>query len=135
MADRSVTEEARHLLAWAATGGNVRQVDSIVLRSLDANEDPAPRVHIIPIGEAIGFAITKDRAAPDDKDIVFVSSHALGAVFAALGYSVVPTAGGAIVPPRSMYPDYQSTTPESVKVRSSILRGTEGRGAGEGVES
>lgn len=117
---RSLTEEARNILAWAATGGNVRQVDSIVLRSVDPNEDEPMRVHLIPIGEAIGFAITKDRAAPDDKDIVFVSSHALGAAFAALGYSVVPTAGGAIVPPRSAYPDYQSDTPESKLTRAAI---------------
>ena len=104
---RTVEQEARRILAWHAHGGNVRQVDSIVLRDMDANEDEAHLIHLIPIGEAIGFAITKDRAAPDDKDIIFVSSHALGAAFAALGFSVVPFAGGAIVPPRFAIPDYQ----------------------------
>jgi hypothetical protein len=104
---RAVEQEARRILAWHAHGGNVRQVDSIVLRDMDANEDAPRRVHLIPIGEAIGFAITDDRAAPDDKAIVYVSSHALGAAFAALGYSVVPTAGGAIVPPRFAVPDYK----------------------------
>jgi hypothetical protein len=106
---RSVEQEARRILAWHAHGGNVRQVDSVVLRSMDANEDKPRRVHVIPIGEAIGFAITNDRAAPDDDEIVFVSSHALGAVFAALGYSVVPGAAGAIVPPRFATPDYVKT--------------------------
>jgi hypothetical protein len=100
------------LLAWAAHGGNVRQVDSIVLRDMDANEERPRRVHIIPIGEAIGFAITGDRSAPDDKAIVFVSAHALGAAFAALGFSVVPSAGGAIVPPRFAMPDYKPDTLE-----------------------
>ena len=103
----TVEQEARRLLAWHAHGGNVRQVDSIVLADMDANESRSRRVHLIPIGEAIGIAITTSRAAPDDKDIVFVSSHALGAAFAALGFSVVPTAGGAIVPPRYATPDYK----------------------------
>lgn len=105
--DRSVENEARRILAWHAHGGNVRQVDSVVLRDMDANEENPRRVHIIPIGEAIGFAITDSRAAPEDKDIVFISSHALGAVFSALGYTVVPTEGGAIVPPRFAVPDYK----------------------------
>jgi hypothetical protein len=74
---------------------------------MDANELDPRLVHIIPIGEAIGFAITSSRAAPSDDDIVFVSSHALGAAFAALGFSVVPTAGGAIVAPRFATPDYK----------------------------
>jgi hypothetical protein len=87
-------------------------VDSIVLRDFDANEEHPRRVHIIPVGEAIGFAITDDRAAPDDKAIVWVSSHALGAAFAALGFSVVPQAGGAIVPPRFAVPDYKPDTGE-----------------------
>ena len=107
MSERTVEQEARRLLAWASQGGNVRQVDSIVLRDMDANEENPKRVHIIPIGEAIGFAITDGRAAPDDKEVVWVSSHALGAVFAALGFSVVPTAGGAIVAPRFATPDYK----------------------------
>jgi hypothetical protein len=107
----SVEQEARRILAWSAHGGNVRQVDSVVLRDIDANEDNPRRVHIIPIGEAIGFAITDSRAAPDDKDIVFVSSHALGAVFAALGFSVSPVAGGALIPPVFAVPDYK---PEKV---------------------
>ena len=107
---RTITEEARRILAWHAHGGNVRQVDSIVLRDMDANEETPRRVHIIPIGEAIGFAITTDRAAPADKDIVFVSSHALGACFAALGFSVEPTAGGAIIAPRFAVPDYKPET-------------------------
>jgi hypothetical protein len=111
MTDRTVEQEARRILAWHAHGGNVRQVDSVVLGSMDANDEPR-LVHIIPIGEAIGFAITADRAAPADKDIVFVSSHALGAAFAALGFSVVPTAGGAIVPPRFATPDYKPEAPE-----------------------
>lgn len=102
-----VIREARRILAWDQHGGNVRQVDSIVLRSMDANEDNAKRVHLIPIGEAIGVAITDSRSAPEDNDIVFVSSHALGAAFAALGFVVVPAAGGAIIPPRSAYPDYR----------------------------
>ena len=104
---RTVEQEARRILAWHAHGGNVRQVDSIVLLDMDANEDAPRRVHLIPSGEAIGIAITNDRAAPNDKDVVYVSSHALGAAFAALGYSVVPTAGGAIVPPRFATPDYK----------------------------
>jgi len=104
---RTVEQEARRILAWHQHGGNVRQVDSIVLRDMDANEDEAHLVHLIPIGEAIGFAITKDRSAPADKDIIFISSHALGAAFAALGFAVVPTAGGAIVPPRFATPDYK----------------------------
>ena len=108
---RTVEHEARRILAWHAHGGNVRQVDSIVLGSMDANEDDGRRVHLIPIGEAIGVAITTSRAAPDDKDIVFVSSHALGAAFAALGYRVVPTEGGAIVPPRFATPDYKPEDP------------------------
>lgn len=108
-----IEREARRILAWHAHGGNVRQVDSIVLRDMDANEEHPRRIHIIPIGEAIGFAITSDRAAPDEKDIVFVSSHALGAAFAALGFSVVPTAGGAIVPPRFAVPDYKPEEPKS----------------------
>ena len=111
--DRTVEQEARRILAWHAHGGNVRQVDSVILGSMDAHEHTARRVHIIPIGEAIGFAITTGRAEPDDKDIVFVSSHALGAAFAALGYSVVPTAGGAIVPPRYAVPDYKPEPEES----------------------
>lgn len=109
---RTMTDEARRWLAWASFGGNVRQADDIVLRSIDANEEePVGRVHLIPIGEAIGVAVTKSRENPDDKDIVYVSSHALGAAFAALGFSVVPTEGGAIVPPRSVYPDYKPKDP------------------------
>ena len=104
---RTVADEARHFLAWQNTGGNVRQVDDIILRDIDANEDDPRRVHFIPIGEAIGFAITRGRAQPEDKDIVFVSSHALGAAFAALGFSTVLSAGGAIVPPRYAVPDYK----------------------------
>lgn len=103
---REIEQEARRLLAWTAHGGNVRQVDSIVLRDFDANEEHPWRVHLIPVGEAIGIAITTDRAAPEDAQIVWVSSHALGACFAALGYTVHPTAGGAIVPPRFATPDY-----------------------------
>ena len=106
--DKVVTEEARRLLSWHNDGGNIRQVDDIILRDMDANEDDPRRVHLIPIGEAIGFAITKGRAQPDDQDIVFISAHALGAAFAALGYSVVPSAGGAIVPPRFAVPDYKA---------------------------
>ncbi len=105
--DKTVEQEARRILAWHQDGGNVRQVDSIVLRDMDANDENPRRVHLIPVGEAIGFAITKDRAAPEDKDIMWVSSHALGAAFAALGYSVVMAAGGAIVPPRMAAPDYR----------------------------
>ena len=104
---RTVEQEARRFLAWASHGGNVRQVDSIVLRDIDANEEHPRRVHIIPIGEAIGFAITSDRSEPDPKDTVWVSSHALGASFAALGFSVAPTAGGAIIAPRFGTPDYK----------------------------
>ena len=107
MPEMTVQQEALRILAWHAHGGNVRQVDSIVLRDIDANEENPRRVHIIPIGEAIGFAVTSDRAAPDDKEIVFVSSHALGAAFSALGYMVVPQAGGAIVAPRFAVPDYK----------------------------
>lgn len=110
---RTIEQEARRILAWSAHGGNVRQLDSVVLRSMDANEDAPRRVHIIPIGEAIGFAITADRAAPDEDAIVFVSSHALGAAFAALGYRVVPTAGGAIVPPMFATPDYKPPANDS----------------------
>jgi hypothetical protein len=105
--ERTIEQEARRILAWHAHGGNVRQVDSVVLASIDANEDEGRRVHLIPIGEAIGVAITTSRAAPDDKEIVFVSSHALGAAFAALGFSTVLSAGGAIVPPGFAVPDYK----------------------------
>ena len=107
MTTGNVEQEARRLLAWHSAGGNVRQVDSIVLRDIDANEDHPRRIHIIPIGEAIGFAITDDRAAPGEEEIVWVSSHALGACFAALGFSVAPAAGGAIIAPRFATPDYK----------------------------
>ena len=107
MTTGNVEQEARRLLAWHSAGGNVRQVDSIVLRDIDANEDHPRRIHIIPIGEAIGFAITNDRAAPREEMIVWVSSHALGACFAALGFSVAPAAGGAIIAPRFATPDYK----------------------------
>jgi hypothetical protein len=107
VSERTVEQEARRILAWHAHGGNIRQVDSIVLRDMDANEENPRRVHLIPIGEAIGVAITTSRAAPEDKDIVYVSSHALGAAFAALGFSVSPTIGGAIIAPRFATPDYK----------------------------
>jgi len=102
------TEAARHLLAWAASGGHIRQVDSIVLRDFDANEDEPRLLHIIPIGEAIGFAITTSRAAPDDKDILWVSSVGLAGAIGALGFGVVP--GAALVPPRFATPDYKPET-------------------------
>lgn len=107
MASDGVVREARRILAWHAHGGNVRQVDSIVLRDMDANEDAPQRVHLIPIGEAIGFAITKGREAPAESDIVFISSHALAACFAALGFTIAPSSGAAIVAPRFATPDYK----------------------------
>ena len=103
----TVEQEARRILAWASSGGNVRQVDSVVLRDIDANEENPRRVHIIPIGEAIGFAITADRGEPDDKEVVFVSSHALAAAFSALGFTVHPTPGYGIDAPRFATPDYK----------------------------
>ena len=103
----SLEQEARRLLAWAADGGNVRQVDSVVLRDMDANEDNPRRVHIIPLGEAIGFAITDDRSAPEDKAIVWVSSHALGASLASLGFTAAVGVGAALVAPRFATPDYK----------------------------
>ena len=112
----TVEQEARRILAWSSHEGNVRQVDSIVLRDMDANDSTPRRVHIIPIGEAIGFAITTDRAAPEHKDIVFVSSHALAAAFAALGFAVETRVGGAIVAPRFAVPDYKpADAPEGTR--------------------
>ncbi len=107
MTERTVEQEARRLLAWHAHGGIVRQVHDIILRSMDANEEPAKCVHLIPIGEAIGVAITEGRADPDDNEIVFISSHALAAAFSALGFRTAPAMGAAIVPPVFAVPDYK----------------------------
>ena len=70
--------------------GDIKQVHEIHLRDVDQNADPENfrTVVLIPIGSILGIAITKNHAAVEDRDIVFVSMDALGNALPALGFTV-----------------------------------------------
>jgi len=76
------------------------QVHEVVIRENDEYEDRPRFLHLVPLGEVLGVAVTRVEKAGDertpqvkDEDFIFVSMHAFVAALGGLGLSAAPSVG------------------------------------------
>lgn len=80
------------------------QVYTVVLRDRDQNVDKPRLVHLMPIGDTLGIAITAFGETPKDSEIVFVEMEAFGIALPALGFTGSAGIGAYITAPKNAEP-------------------------------
>ena len=82
-----------------------RQVHEVVVREHDANEDRPRFLHLVPLGDVLGVAITRSATAGEerppvveDEDFIFVDFVTFTSTLGALGLTAAP--GVAVSEPK-----------------------------------